>query len=109
MLKLLIFQIPSLIVTGCLLLYMIKKKTSISYILFFSSMLSFLLANAAQLLVISGQMPRQLGMFSTLNAVSVLLHVVYAITFCFFIKEVLNPTESQYQFLEDSQSGDSRL
>jgi predicted PurR-regulated permease PerM len=108
MVQRLIFQIPTLIVLGSLFYYMIKKKTRISYILFFSSLLSFVLANAAQVLVTGGQLPRRLGVFSTLNVLSTLLHFVYAITFCFFIKEVLQPTEKEYEFLEDSRNEDAK-
>lgn len=108
MVQRLIFQIPTLIVLGSLFYYMIKKKTRISYILFFSSLLGLALANIAQLLVTGGQLPRRLGVFSTLNAVASLLHFVYAITFCFFIKEVLQPTEKEYEFLDDSRNEDAQ-
>ncbi|MGN7785399.1 hypothetical protein ACTJIJ_12800 [Niabella sp. 22666] len=108
MVQRLIFQIPGLIILGCLFYYMIKKKTRVSYILFFSSLLSFVLANAAQVLFTGGQLPRRLGIFSTLNVLSTLLHFVYAITFCLFIKEVLQPTEKEYEFLEDSRSEDAK-
>ena len=107
MVQRLIFQIPTLIVLGSLFYYMIKTKTRTSYILFFSSLLSFVLANAAQVLVTGGQLPRRLGVFSTLDILSTLLHFVYAITFCFFIKEVLQPTEKEYEFLEDSKKGEA--
>lgn len=102
MVQRLIFQIPGLIILGCLFYYMIKRKTRVSYILFFSSFLTTVLANAAQLLVMRDQIPLRLGLVSTLNTVSLLLHVVYAIAFCFFIREVLQPSKTAYGFLDDS-------
>lgn len=102
MVQRLIFQIPGLIILGCLFYYMVKKKTRVSYMLFFSSFLGTVLANAAQLLIMGDQIPRRLGLFSMLNTVSLLLHLVYAITFYFFVRDVLQPAKTSYEFLDDS-------
>ncbi len=109
MFGLFITYVPGFIILACLFYYLIKKRTGLSYILFFSSFISTILANTAQFLVMKPEHASNLTMFSTFNWIAGLLHFVYAVTFYFFIKEVLKPVEKQYEFLDDSRNGDTRL
>lgn len=109
MMQIFTVYLPGLIIQACLFYYLIKRKTRLSYILFFSSFISFILINTTHLFVMHPGRTGSLAMFLMFNWIPVVLHFVYAIAFCFFIRDVLRPTEKKYQFLDESKNEGAQL
>lgn len=107
-LSLIMSSLPSFIFLIAWLLYLIKKKTTLSIVLFASSFY-LTLANLLQTYLIA--MPHdfrdttnRMQLMSSIGMVTNLVHFVYAIAFFIFIKRIIEPKEAGYQFLDDSKT-----
>ncbi|MCD2423425.1 hypothetical protein LQ567_11680 [Niabella pedocola] len=98
-------NIPQLIILGSLFYYLVRKKNTLSILLFFSYLACFIIGQFQiyQSISFRGDFGEKARVMQLLGALSLLVYTVFAITFLMLIINILKPVAQTYQFLDDSQ------
>ncbi|WP_300596764.1 hypothetical protein [Niabella sp.] len=105
MLQILIRSIPQLIILGALLFYLVKKRNTLSVILFVSCLVSYAIGELQIQKSMSFQNDpgERLRTMQLLGTLSLLSYTVFAVAFLVLIISILKPPAPGYQFLDDSK------
>lgn len=103
----LISFVPTLLILGAWLFYMVKSKTTLSIILFACSLVSALLSFYQRYYAVTFSAPTNFAertvVLNWIGTFLTLAYLIYAVAFVVFIRMVIKPRNEAYQFLDDSR------
>ncbi|SDD96748.1 hypothetical protein [Niabella drilacis] len=105
MLQILLRGIPQLIILAALFYYLVKKRNVLSVILFVSCLASYAISQLQfqKSMSIQQDMGERLRTMQLLGSLSLISYTVFAVAFLILIIDILKPTASGYQFLDDTK------